>query len=291
MKKTNIAIIATTLSLTFAATASAGITDFSGMNLNGAATLGTNSLVLTPSGVGKTTGDVAYKAGSAFQATSFGNAAGTFSTQFSFRMVDDNPAIGNGFNDIDGNRGADGITFTIQNAIGGGGINALGSNAQGLGYEGIPKSLSVEFDTWYNNFQPGTDVAGGNHVGINFNGNVVTPASHAAAYTTLMNDGNWHTAWIDYNGDTLSVRVADNTVKPTEALLSVSGINLPSLLGWAPGDNSAFVGFTGATGMSWNMQEVVAWNFTPVPIPGALILLGSGLTGLLTVARKKRAVL
>ena len=66
-----------------------------------------------------------------------------------------------------GNIGADGFTFVIQNSdsslFGGGGSSALGSTGGGLGYAGIPNSLAVEFDTWFN---PVLGDPNGNHISV-----------------------------------------------------------------------------------------------------------------------------
>ena len=43
-------------------------------------------------------------------------------------------------------RGADGFTFAVQSAA----PDALGHEGAGLGYDGVPSSLAVEFDTHYN---------------------------------------------------------------------------------------------------------------------------------------------
>jgi hypothetical protein len=43
--------------------------------------------------------------------------------------------------------GADGLAFVLQNDR----LDALGADKGGIGYEGIPRSLAIEFDVWPNN--------------------------------------------------------------------------------------------------------------------------------------------
>lgn len=42
------------------------------------------------------------------------------------------------------------------------GIHTLGEGGEGMGYHGIPNSLAIEFDTWYN---PRTEDVFEDHVG------------------------------------------------------------------------------------------------------------------------------
>ena len=174
--------------------------DTSLLQLNGSATVATTTdgqvLQLTPA-----TRD---QAGSAFlkNPVSLGNRA-SFSTFFSFRL-----SRGGGLVDVDGVRGADGIVFVVQTLA-----NNVGSSGGGLGYMNISNSVGIEFDTWYNAGDPAFDpqlppgqhnpngtTGDGNHVAINFNGNLVDPLY--AHVTDPLNNGNVWYAWIDYKGVT-----------------------------------------------------------------------------------------
>lgn len=75
----------------------------------------------------------------------------SFSTHFQFRISDPG-----------GEGTADGIVFAIAPDP-----ESLGGIGLDIGYGGISPSLGVEFDDWYNVFDPN-----GNHVGINLNGDI-----------------------------------------------------------------------------------------------------------------------
>ena len=71
-----------------------------------------------------------------------------FDTTFIFQMA--NPSVKcvrqDDVNTFCRSRGADGLSFIIQDNS----LVALGSAGHGLGYDGIPNSLVVEFDTFFN---------------------------------------------------------------------------------------------------------------------------------------------
>ena len=225
------------------ASADIDFTDFSNtssLKLNGDASVAGLALRLTPS--------TSYSSGSAFSLTKIalkdnGSARNvSFSTSFAFQMSNvSNSGDGDG-------GGADGLTFVVQpNA------NNVGSAGGGMGYSGIGHSVGVEFDT-YNN---GTwDSNNGNHIGIDLDGNLTSVAQSAIA--TRMNNGATWYAWVDYDGSTeiLEARLAQTNTRPAAATLSYS-VDLRSVLG----QDSAFVGFTAATGASSENHDVISWHF------------------------------
>lgn len=207
------------------------------MALNGTATIGPAGLLLT-------TGMGTFEAGSAFYETPLTVSANTsFSTDFGFR-------IGGG----SGAGGADGFTFVIQSSDAG--TAAIGGAGGALGYAGfgqIGESLAIAFDTWQ-----GAEDTGDNQITVLRNGNAVAKLANVAAPFDLNGTADQRHAWIDYNGGTnlLSVFLSETGVKPATALLTLT-VDLPALV-----DDTAYIGFTGATGGLTNQHEITGWSFS-----------------------------
>lgn len=182
--------------------------------------------------------------GSAFHASPMPlDAEASFSTYFAFRIVAPQGAL-----DSDGIQGGDGLAFVLQ-AVG---ANALGL-ATGLGYEGMPASIAVEFDTW-NDGAP--DESDGNHVGIDVGGSLDSLA--LAPVADALNSGfTWH-AWVDHDGaaDLLEVRLAPVALRPEAAALAIV-IDLPSQFG----SSDVFAGFSAGTRNGGGAHEILQWAF------------------------------
>jgi hypothetical protein len=252
-----------------------------GLTINGNATTAVTGdgsvLRLTPAATGQ--------GGSAFTTSQVSLGAGaSFSTFFQFR-----------FTNAGGISPADGIAFVLQTVN-----NNVGGAGGGLGYVGIANSVAVEFDTFNNG--SGFGDPNGNHVAIDTGGNlngsgvIVNGQSNCANTATVagtpncMANGDIWSVWIDYDGTTLQVALADNsTVRPANIINQA--INIPSFTG----STSAFVGFTGATGAGFENQDILNWQlvqrFAPinsaVPEPSSWILLTT-VVGLFGFAYKRR---
>jgi hypothetical protein len=119
----------------------------------------------------------------------------------------------------------------------------------------------------------------------------------AAVEPVRFNNGEIWNAWVDYNGSTslLEVRWSMSTTRPGASQLSHT-VNLTAVLG----QNTAFLGFTSATGSGWGNHDILSWqyrdSFNPidpmaVPEPATWI---SGLMAVVVTAgvqsrRRRRA--
>lgn len=223
--------------------------------------------------------DPTYQIGSAYTTSPVGIE--TFNASFSFQYSDSFPKHGS----------ADGIVFVIKNpdsatAGGDGGGLGYGLITTGNGtYTGIPNSVGIEFDNWYNS-EVGDP--SGNHIGININGSVVSVATLDIS-PEFNGTGPWY-AWVDYDGNLLSVSVSQTDLKPDAAMLTYSIGNIKSVID----ASSAQIGFTGSTGWATQTQQVLSFDYNDppgaVPEPGTVTLLGVG--GLLLTGwmRKQRQV-
>lgn len=217
--------------------------------------------------------------GSAFSSSALSlNNLSSFSTYFSFQLS--NPG---GISDNDG-IGADGLVFvvrTVANNVGGGA-------GGGLGYSGIQNSVGVEFDSWDNGM--GIGDPNGNHVAVDFNGDLSTP-SGTTPVPTRLNDGQiWH-AWVDYDGS--GGFFGGPVVRsPLPAARSVDRCGGGSL---ALGQPEVFVGFTAGTGAAWGDHDILSWKFAseylPINVPdggASLPALVAGCFGLRGLVRRRR---
>ncbi len=207
----------------------------------------------------------------------------TFSTTFTFRFT--NPS----------SPPADGITFVLAANPSG-----LGSTGQGLGYGSVQNSVAVEFDTYNNYPQVSAEPNNNNHIAIDTNGNLTDLAAASPYGATAcgspngtlgcMANGDLWTVTIGYNGSDLSVAAQDGS-HASQTVISNYAINIASLLG----TNSAYVGFTGATGADFENQYITTWSFSNttalaaslVPEPSAFAVLGVAVLGLGAVSRRR----
>ena len=214
-----------------------GFSTSSGLQLNGSTMLSGNRLRLTDGGGGE--------ASSAFYTTPVN--VQSFTTNFSFQMTDAN---------------ADGMTFVIQN----GAATSLGEAGEYLGYGEIGNSVAVKFDI-FNNAGEGTD-----STGMYVNGATPTvPAVDMTSSGVVLLSGDVMNVQLSYNGTTLSLSITDAT---TNAKFTTSWtVNIPTTVG----STTALVGFTGGTGGTTSIQDVLSWtyntgsNTNPPPAPMNLV--------------------
>ncbi len=176
----------------------------------------------------------------------------SFSTQFQFRIT--NPG---------GIDPADGITFVLAASPTG-----LGDPGGGLGYQGVPNSVAIEFDTFNNGAM---DQNSSNHIAIDTGGVLTNTAlanvygiqtcdfGGSTSYTAAgcLSNGHLWTATITYDGANLTVKVIDPAEGTTFTAINNYPINIGSLLG----TNTAYVGFTSGTGAGDENHDIVNWQF------------------------------
>jgi uncharacterized repeat protein (TIGR03803 family) len=227
----NAPIAYTSASYAFAAGSPTGELNFSGgfagaqgaLQLNGSAALDGARLRLTNGGISQ--------AGSAFTATPVN--IDSFTSYFTFQLT---------------NAAADGITFAIQST----GAGALGAYGANLGYGGIGKSVAIKFDL-HNNAGEGN-----NSTGIYVNGAPPTvPATDLSIRGLNLHSGDAMLAQVAYYPGALILQLTDLV---TYARWSGEfNINIPATVG---GD-TAYVGFTGGTGSTTAVQDILSWTYLP----------------------------
>ena len=139
------------------------------------------------------------------------------------------------------------MAFVIQS----GPSDALGEGGGGLGYEGIRKSVEVEFDLFVNGEH---DDPSDNHVAVMKNGK---PGRHLDASSPLFDlYGGTRFAWIRYSArkERLKVYVNDSDEKPAQPAARVA-LRLDRVL-----DGRARAGFTASTGGSFETADLLAWT-------------------------------
>jgi fibronectin type 3 domain-containing protein len=172
------------------------------------------------------------EAASAF--TTNAQSIAKFSTSFTFQLT--NPT-------------ADGMAFVIQNKA----ATAIGADGLGLGYQGITPSVAIKFDLYSNAGE------GNNSTGLYTNG--VAPTVPATTLPTAVNlhSGDVFSVHMTYDGTTLTCTIIDT--KTNASATYTYTVNLVSILG----GSNAYVGFTGGTGGSAAVQEILTWSFAPTP--------------------------
>jgi hypothetical protein len=171
-----------------------------------------------------------YEAGSAWS-----NAPvymGSFSTSSDFQIT---------------NPDADGFTLTFQNAA----PTALGSVGGELGYNFIPNSVALKFDLFDNGGE------GANSIGVYTAGNTLTGPGMVLPSNVSLLSGHTMLAHVTYDGFTLNLLLTDTVTGASASYRKV--IDIPGAIG----SNTAYVGFTGATGGLTSTIQILDWSYKP----------------------------
>jgi hypothetical protein len=148
------------------------------------------------------------------------------------------------------NAQADGFTFTIQNQ----GATAKGTSTGGsLGYNGIQKAACIEFDI-FNNTSSAPAQSSTGYVGT-ANVPAIGPINLNSSSVNI-SGGHVMAVHVGYDGTTLTWTVKDQTTGASAT--STQAVNIPSVVG----TNTAYVGFTGATGGLTAVQDILTWAYT-----------------------------
>ncbi len=146
------------------------------------------------------------------------------------------------YNNSGGAGGADGMAFVIQNAS----TTALGASGGGIGYSGITPSLAVLFGIYSGSGRPlGTYID--TNGAVNLNSFTQTGGINTQSATPI-------DVTVAYNGTTLTETLLQGGNTMTNSLV----VNLPALLS----SNTAYIGFTGATGGSNALQKITNASFS-----------------------------
>jgi Bacterial lectin len=267
--------------------------DFSSSNLALNSYTSTALTGSTPTTALQLTSDTGNQTGSAWYTTAQ-NVEQGFSTcfQFQFTNASSPPADGIAFVIQNSQAGTSAIGYTGGNggALGYGDADASSDPSTGAG---ITNSLAIEFDTYEDSWDPAgnPDVFNGSvsHVAVqscgmgpntSHHGQICVGTVPSSPNSTLgapvivpnMADGNVHTVIISYIPacpyPSCALSMASATVANIHVILDgvdlyPSGVDVDlSTIGLGPG-NTAYVGFTGATGGDWETQDILNWTYTP----------------------------
>ncbi len=167
--------------------------------------------------------------------------AGGFTTEFRFRMSA--PGATHSFYEP----GGDGLSFSFQNES---------AHSLGTEYGATNNSLGVSFNTFHNyGLEPN-----GNFVGVVKVISNITPWLVQQPLNTIkLNDGDDHTAQIQFDGTNLTVLV--------DGTLVIDRFPVPARLALDV-DGYSWVGFGARTGVSWQNHEILSWTFCGTTPPG-----------------------
>lgn len=181
-----------------------------------------------------------------------------FETIFRFRISEGNQ----GTCDDDGSLpGADGLAFVIQNN----GPTISGDTDWGIGYDGIPNSIAIEFDMFKND-KIVNDI-NGNHIAVQSRGKLPNSSIHLSENTLglssnilkLEPNGKDYYSKIIYNRIVEKLEIfLSETEAFGDAVLIIENFKIEDYIDLDL-DKNAFVGFTASTGDAWERHEILSW--------------------------------
>ncbi|MCX6154827.1 MAG: SBBP repeat-containing protein [Candidatus Kapabacteria bacterium] len=185
-----------------------------------------------------------------------------FTCDFSFKASE-------GYNRLDdgSEAGADGIAFILQNMKN----NTYGSTGGYIGYGGMENCFVIEYDL-FNNLEILND-PDGNHIGVFAKKGEQMTCNHkstqclatSSAIPIIHSNNTTYYSRIEYHHDTLKIYV-DTTLNyksPAMVLINIKMDNYISL----DGNEAAWAGFTGATGSSYQKEQILSWSICPENSP------------------------
>jgi hypothetical protein len=163
--------------------------------------------------------------------------------------------------------GADGIAFVVQfdNNV------ACGGNGGGIGYDFIPNSLAVEYDTFQNDSTQIINLndPNGNHIAVQTNGTFPNSSKHDSRITLGINpniliiksDGTIYYSLVEYSlkDKKLSIYL-DSVPNLITPVLVIDSLDLNKTL-YLDNGSCAYIGFTSATGKAFETHNLLSWSY------------------------------
>ncbi|XP_057865389.2 L-type lectin-domain containing receptor kinase IX.1 [Cryptomeria japonica] len=131
--------------------------------------------------------------------------------------------------------------------------------------------LAIEFDTFQNEFDPDN-----NHVGIDIQGIISNVTAGMGDHGMDIKAGRAINVRVNYDGWAKSLQIYTRYANSGSAYASLlnSTVELENTV-----PRSAYVGFSAATGNSYEIHRILDWNFSSVMLPESSLILLPAVTG------------